>query len=538
MSQPGQPVSGPYASPSTPHASRRGWPWGITLWLSFLGLVIIAAQGLREADPAFAILISVFTSLAAVVSWCVWLAFFSRYESWHKYWPLGLFGLAAVTAGATVRVERFSGNMVPRVWRWSWQKQLDEKLAPLNVSAPASGDVNPFEPRPTDFPRFLGPQGTGAVESPVLAGDWKQAPPKQLWKQPIGAGWSGFAVVGERAITMEQRAEKEMVTCYDVATGQPVWAQGWNTRFESREGGVGPRATPSIAGDKVFAMGAQGMLVCLELTTGKILWQHDVCKEFNAPAPLWGKSDSPLLDGNLVIVAPGGAKGRSVVAFDQTSGDFVWGGGDEYCSYASPVAGNVLGEKQILVVHEAHLAGHDPSTGAKLWEVDWPGSSSANASNSQPVVVGPDLVFISKGYIQGSAVFKITKSDSGWSAEQAWKSSLLKTKHTNVVTQGGFVYGLDQGILCCLDLTSGNKRWKDRKADYGHGQILRVADKILVLGEDGTLALVAVDPEKFVELGRIPALEGICWANFAISGNRLLLRNSEEMACFELPLAE
>ena len=526
-----------------PKKSRT--PWAIYTWTAILILVIAAAQWLREFDPGFGFLITFFSTLTLVASWCVWLAFFSPLRSGYRFAPLALFVSAGLAVVASARVERFDGNMLPAAWSWRWQKQLDQGIARFEPrqdeakSASQSGIVpEAFLPKESDFPRFLGPNGDLGLDQPVLDRDWAARPPKLLWKQRIGAGWSAFSVVGDRAVTQEQRDDQELVTCYDVNTGDGIWSNAVNTRFSSVEGGVGPRATPTIFDGRVYTVGAMGLLQCLDFVSGETLWKHDLLEEHKAVNLHWGKSNSPLIVDDKVVVSAGGPNGRSLVAYDRLSGELLWGGGDEQSSYASPALASLLGTRQILTVNEAHLASHAVDTGEKLWEVPWAGSSSANASNSQPVPIADDLVFVSKGYFQGCALFKVSKQGDGWAAENVWSKTHLKTKHTNVVTYNGYVYGLDQGVLCCAELSTGEKKWKVRQADYGHGQILRVRDLILVQSEAGDVALVEANPERFVELGRFHALDGVCWANIALTGDKLLLRNSEFAACYQLPAIE
>ena len=528
--------------PKAPHSRK---PWAILIWTGFLISVIGIAQFLGDTDPGFSNIITFVTSLTLATSWAVWLAFFSGIRNPLRLAPLTAIVLAICGVIASVRVDRFNGDMAPASWSWRWSKQPDEQVDGFKAAgsvnsteSPGSGLPVEFIPRATDFPRFLGPNGNLAVDGLSLDRDWVVNPPKLLWKQRIGAGWSSFSVVGDRAVTQEQRGEEELVTCYDVFTGKGIWSNSNPARFTSVEGGVGPRATPTIFDGKVYTVGALGLFQCLDFVTGKTVWKHDLLTEHNAVNLHWGKSNSPLIVDDKVIVSAGGSNGHSLVAYNRLTGELIWNAGDEQSSYASPVAAVMLGVKQVLTVNEANLASHDLETGEVLWQTPWPGSSSANASNSQPVPVSDDEIYISKGYFQGSALYRVSRVENQWKVAPVWTQSHMKTKHTNVVMLDGYVYGLDQGILSCQELASGEKKWKVRKADYGHGQILRVGNLILVQSEEGDVALVEANPEKFVELGRFHALDGVCWANFALSGDRLLLRNSEFAACYQLPLAK
>lgn len=447
-----------------------------------------------------------------------------------------------VLLGACVRIEGFSGAMLPRFGlRWSTpaDRQLAERLPPADqpgAEAPAVLALPPVSA--LDYPRFLGPKGRPEVDGVRLARDWNAQPPKLLWKQPIGAGWSAFATVGGFAFTQEQRGDQELVTCYDLESGKLLWSHAEPTRFDEFLGGLGPRATPTIDEGRVYAQGATGILSCLDGATGKLLWSKNILEDNGAPNVQWGKSGSPLVTGNLVIVSAGGADGRSLVAYDKLSGECVWSGGSELSAYASPVEATLAGVRQILIVNETHVAGHDAETGKLLWEFSWPGQSNGAANTSQPVVLSDNRVFISKGYGVGATVFEVHKGADGvWTTEDVWggPKRVMKTKFANIVLRDGLAYGLDDGILECLDLETGKPRWK--KGRFNHGQILLVGELLLVQSEEGKVALVEAAPDEYRELGSFPAVEGKCWNNLALAGGRyLLVRSGEQAACYELPL--
>jgi outer membrane protein assembly factor BamB len=447
-------------------------------------------------------------------------------------------GVAAVVLLATcVRIEGFSGAMLPKFGlRWSTPADVrlaEEQPAPAAAAAAAFPLVSAL-----DYPRFLGPKGRAEVDGVRLARDWKAQPPKLLWRQPIGAGWSAFATVGDFAITQEQRGPQELVTCYDLKTGRLLWSHADVARFEEFLGGIGPRATPTIDEGRVYALGATGILNCLDGATGRVLWSKNILEENGAPNVQWGKSCSPLVTGNLVIVSAGGSGGRSLVAYDKLTGDRVWSAGDELSAYASPAEVTLAGVRQILIVNEAHVAGHDAETGQLLWEFSWPGQSNGPANAAQPVVLPGDRVFVSKGYGVGATLFQVRKGDDGtWAANEIWDGPkrVMKTKFANIVLKGGLAYGLDDGILECLDFATGRPRWK--KGRYNHGQVMLVGDLLLVQSEEGRVALVEATPEGYRELGGFQAIEGKCWNNPALAqGRYLLVRNGEEAACYELAL--
>lgn len=429
-------------------------------------------------------------------------------------------------------------------WRWRWAATHDQTLADVAAAPQVQLDWQETE---SDYPRFLGNGYWAEAKGLSIDSDWKSNPPKLLWKQLIGAGWSGFAIVGDYAVTQEQRGNQEMVVCYGLKTGQVAWSHAddarWDPSGPGALGGIGPRATPTVHDGRVYTHGATGILNCIDAATGKRLWSHDTLKEYGAENISWGKADSPLIvDGN-VVVSVGALDDRSLVAFDAKTGEQVWAAGSRRSSYASPVLTELAGVRQILVVNENFLTSHDAATGEILWGHPWDGDSNGNASASQPVPVGDDRVFLSKGYGIKSQLFEVTHDETAesgkqWSTEVLWSKPVLRTKLGNVVIRDGMIYGIDDIDMDCAELETGRRRWKKRRRpELGHGQIILVGDKILVISESGELVLLAADPKKYRELAQVQAIEGITWNNPAISGRYLLVRNGEEAACFELPVA-
>lgn len=492
-------------------------------------------------DPAIINLITLIAGFVACVSLASW--FFSRsgYSSTVRKWSaVALVGLGMVAA-ATVRLDGFSGDMAPR-FAWRWSPRSDTTLLPVEHPVETIG-VDLSETAPTDFPQFLGPERSAFVPGPELERDWVAHSPKLLWKQPIGAGWSAFSVVRDYAFTLEQRGPDEWVTCYEVETGKPIWGHSIRARHETTLGGIGPRSTPTVIDGRVYALGATGVLRCLDGATGKVLWMDDVLKRVGVTAGedlasvAWGRSNSPLVYDNLVVIPAGGKPGktRSLIAYDKITGKVAWMKGDKQISYASPTLATLGGKRQIIITNEDTVAGHDAETGDELWTFPWPGLSNQNASASQPVVIGDDRVFISKGYGGGAAIYEVTEKNGRWSPRLVWANPrVLRTKFANVALIDGFAYGLSDGILECAAIDSNESKWK--KGRYGNGQLLAVGKSLLVVSEKGELIHLEATPEGNRELGRIQAIEGQTWNNLCLSGNRLLVRNGQEAACYELPV--
>ncbi len=507
----------------------RWWPA-----LVILALAMVVTMGIRlwpktsfqqkNIATAQVVIVSLFLGL-------LWVLFFSRLK-WRVRLVVfgGVVGLIALTAGL-FRIHGVTGDLLPILeWRW---KQVGTMAIPVGQPATPASRVGSLLPTANDFPQFLGPQRNAHVAGPTLARDWKAQPPQKLWSQTIGAAWSGFAVQGHYAVTQEQRGEEEMVVAYDLPTGKVLWSHADQAHYNTIIAGEGPRATPTIASNRVYTLGATGILNCLDLATGARIWSQDIIKDNQATVNGWGVSGSPLLIDQLVVVNAGGPNGRSLVAYNTAAGAFVWGGGDAGADYSSPLPATLAGTRQILIF-SSRVAAHDVTSGKVLWEYPWPGGHPHIAV---PVILPGDRVLISSGYGTGSELLQIKQTADGkWSATRIWKSIRLKAKFTNVVYRDGFIYGLDDGILVCLDAADGTLKWKEGR--YGHGQVILTGSLLLVTAESGDMVLVEPVPEEHRELTRFTALHGKTWNPPALAGEYLVVRNDKEAACYRLPIAK
>jgi outer membrane protein assembly factor BamB len=332
-----------------------------------------------------------------------------------------------------------------------------------------------------------------------------------------------------------------------VADGRPEWAVPVRGRHETVLGGVGPRSTPTIRDGVVYATGATGWLHAIEGATGQVLWRKNVLDDLgidaaaHAQAVAWGRAGSPLVTESLVIVPGGGPLGGesggavSLAAYDRATGARVWQGGAEQISYVSPLLVSIGGRDVVLTANEGSVAAYDPRDGRELWSFPWPGHSNSDATCSQPHLLADGSIFISKGYGIGAAVFAPEAGSEPVRFKQAWaQPGLLKTKFTNVAIHDGHAYGLSDGILECVRLADGKRAWKGGR--YGQGQVLRVGEVLLVQAESGDVVAVDCGPTKHVVRARLAALSGQTWNNLAVAGDRLLVRNAEQAACYALPL--
>jgi outer membrane protein assembly factor BamB len=351
-----------------------------------------------------------------------------------------------------------------------------------------------------------------------------------VWKQPVGGGYASFVIARGRAFTIEQRDTQEVVAAYDVATGRQLWTAAWTARFHESMGGDGPRATPTWADGRVYALGAMGELRCLNEATGQTAWRTNILEDAGAGNLQWGMAAAPLIVDDTVIVVPGGGRGRSVAAYDRNTGKRAWSALDDQAAYSSPMLVTIGGVRQVLIFTASRLAGISPEHGTVLWEYPWKTDYDVNAA--QPLLVGENRVFISSGYGAGAAVIEITRSADAFAVREVWRNNRMKNQFTSSVLHEGFIYGLDEAILACLDAATGAVKWKGGR--YGYGQIMLASGHLIVLTEEGDLVLVRATPDSHQEVARFPALNGKSWNHPAMSGGYLLVRNINDMAAFDL----
>ncbi len=452
----------------------------------------------------------------------LWWTFASRL-AWKKR-AAGLLLLAASTAGffSLYRYQGVSGDLIPVFeFRWGAKAELARGAEPIQELDEKDS-----------FPQFRGPARDGVLPDPGLAIDWKAEPPRMIWRRPVGTAWSGFAIARGRAITQEQHGSEERVVCYDLRTGDELWRGSDSAEYRSGLGGDGPRATPTIVGDHVYTVGARGDLNAWRLEDGERSWSVNVIETTGAIVPDWGFSGSPLFDDGRIVVAAGGeAQDALLVAYDAISGERLWNGGADLASYGSPKRVTLAGRDQIVMLNHSSVTAHDPETGAVLWTQPFP---SKTPNVSMPIPIGDDRLLVSSGYGVGSKLYRVSADGDGLSSELVWKSRHLRSKFANLLLIDGFVYGLNDGVLACLDPETGDRRW--RGARYGHGQLLQVGERILAQTEEGEIVLIDPDPEELREITRFQALEGKVWNPPALAGALLLVRSDQEAVLYELPL--
>ena len=496
----------------------------IRWWLLFviLVLLIVSILIIQISDAGHRqdkVLWTTMVVMLAAGLGVLWLLGFSRLGWRPKLIALAVVIFTGALVGIAFEFKGFSGDLIP-IFEWRWHGEP-------TTFRQDTGEASTPEISVTDYPQFLGQHRNGVVTDIQLNLDWDTHPPKLIWQQPIGAGWSGFAVVGTSAITQEQEGDSEKVVCYDLYTGEVKWSHKDQARYSSPPAGLGPRATPTISGNKVYTMGGTGILNCLDFQTGEQLWTTHTFEENEAKPPPWGISISPLVFNELVIVSAGGA-----VAYHKETGEIVWTGYRTQSGYSSPLVTTLLNTEQIVLFNHGLITAHEPLTGELLWKQPWVESYAECVA--QPVPISDDTLLASTGYGAGAKLYQLSRNSTGeFDVSIIWETVNLKAKFTNIIYYENYLYGLDDGILACINPTNGKRQWK--RGRYGHGQTLLISDVLLVTTESGDVVLVEPNPERYIEHARFTALTGKTWNTPALAGNYLLVRNAREAACYQLP---
>jgi len=406
-------------------------------------------------------------------------------------------------------------------------------VAPSNAQASPSPAETPKTAAPTEtrtaaWPGFRGPRRDGVVRGVKIRTDWSASPPVQLWKHPVGPGWSSFAVDGNLIYTQEQRGDNEVVACYNAKTGQPVWTHSDKARFFESNAGAGPRATPTLSNGRVYTFGATGILNVLDARNGSMVWSRNVASETNTEVPFWGFASSPVVNNDLVIVAAAG----QLVAYETSTGNRRWVGPRGGGSYSSPQLVTINGVTQVLLTSNGRLTSVAIADGKQLWQHEWAANSIV-----QPAVIEDGNVVVTSQEA-GIRRLALAQNSGAWTIQERWTSNGLKPYFNDFVVHKGYAFGFDGRILSCVDLNDGQRKWKGGR--YGNGQLVLLPDQdlLLVLSEEGELALVQATPDQFTELAKVPAIQGKTWNHPVLVGDLLLVRNAEEMAAFRLPLAD
>ena len=531
----------------------RWWPLAAILVLAAVAEVVV--WNWNSEDTLQQVLATWVVALSSVTLVLFWWLFASR-VAW-KTRVAGLAGLALAVGlfFGLFRYEGTTGDFIPR-FTFRFAKSAEELAVEyIESRAPSKAPAvagERLEVSADDWPGFRGPNRDGRALGEVVRRDWDENPPRALWRQQVGPGWSSFAVAGGLVFTQEQRGEVEAVVAYRAETGEQVWAHENRTRHETFLGGVGPRATPTLFDSRLYALGATGVLDCLDPLSGELIWSRNIAEDAGTGQPEFGFAGSPLVFDDLVVVNPGknvpeggdpemyaGTPPGAVIAYHRLTGEVVWRTGQRQAGYAAPRLETIDGERQILLYSARGLGGHDPGTGEELWWFEWANPFGNNAV--QPIVTADGGVFVSTE-ATGSALIEPRKNgvapaagdrNGSWSVRSRWRRpNLFKLRFNGGVLKDGHVYGLDGGILAALDLADGEREWK--RGRFKYGQLLLLRDHLLVLAESGDVVLLDVSPEGMREIARFHAIAGRCWNHPVVNRGLLFVRSDEEAACYDL----
>jgi outer membrane protein assembly factor BamB len=510
-------------------------PWA-DRFLCLAVLIVCSTVGTIVADPSIRFPL-LFVALPIVLTaWVAWLV-----VSIPLSWPARRLGLAVVflvVCGyyTTLRFEGASGSMeLELAWRWT---PTNEDRFLIEQYQAGQTDVQPDSlvliAQEGDHLGFRGNQRDGVARGVKIRTNWSEKPPEKLWEQRVGPGWSSFAVVGQRLYTQEQRNENEVVVCYEASTGKQLWAHSNKTRFSEIVAGAGPRATPTFANDSIYALGGNGDLDCLNATTGTLVWTANIATDSGAKIPEWGFSASPLVVDDIVTVYTGSdKKGMAILGYNAKTGERMWMKGTPYHSYCSTQRFTLDGVDQLLVTHGRGMTAHDPKSGEVLWDYEWepmPGMARV----VQPAKVSENEVLLGTGFDQGTRRLKVTKEGSEWKQSEVWTTRKINPYYNDLVIHKGYFYGFDNLFFTCVDLETGESKWRVR--GYQHGQVLLLADQelLVIQGEKGDVSLIRATPEGHNVLGKFQALRGKTWNHPVIAHGRLFVRNGEWMACYDV----
>jgi len=468
-----------------------------------------------------------------ITAFTVAIVLTSRLPSQQRMMVALLAALVAFGYWDLVRNEGSWGDF-HNTYYWRWEATPEDKfLAARQASATKDEAAERVPLAEAEWPAFRGDRRDGVAAGVKLGEDWQSNAPRELWRILVGPGWSSFAVAGDRLFTQEQRGEDEVVVCYDANDGSELWAFAYPSRFWESIGGAGPRATPTLDGGQLFAMGAEGYVHCLDAVTGEMVWSSDVRKDAGREPPQWGFSSSPLVIDDVVVVHAGGKDDKGVLAYDRANGTLKWSAPAGDHSYSSPQRATVSGKTCVAMLDNEGLSFFDPSDGKKLGAHDW---QYQGYRVVQPLSVGDSRFLMGTGMSEGTMLVEMRPEGGEFASEEVWKSRYMKPDYNDFVAHEGYLYGFDRNIFACIDLETGKRQWK--KGRYGNGQVLLLpdADQLLVISETGELVLLRATPEKLEELARHQVLEGKTWNHPVVVGNRLYARNGEQAICFEMPL--
>lgn len=511
-------------------------------WLERIGaialMVIAVAATKRIVHPSIAggmmgMMLPVYATPILSMALVASAALGRKFSTWPRR---GLMAAAILLACGVFTLLRTGGITAEADsdLHWRWTRTPEEKLLAQGdeptASFPASSNSQAMKTE-SGWSGFRGPNRDGIVRGVRIETDWSQKPPVEMWRRPIGPGWSSFSVRDNLFYTQEQRGDHETVSCYTLTSGQPVWKHGDTARFYESNAGAGPRGTPTLSDGRVYTVGGTGILNALDASNGSVIWSRNAASDTRTTLPSWGFASSPLVVGDIVIVATAGV----LAAYDIATGQPRWYGPTGARGYSSPHLVTIGGIQQVVLLTTEGATSVAPNDGTVLWKHAWDGDGIV-----QPGMTADGDVLLGSGSGMGNVGLRrigVARGTGGWTTTERWTSYDLNPYFNDFVVHKDHAYGFDSGEISCIDLKNGEGKWRGGR--YGMGQLILLSDQdlLLVVSEAGELALVKATPDQFTELARFKAVAGKTWNHPVLVSDILLVRNSEEMAGFRLSVA-
>ena len=383
-----------------------------------------------------------------------------------------------------------------------------------------------------DWPQFRGIHRNGVSAETGMLGSWPEGGPKEVWRVPIGEGYSAVSVVGNRLYTMfadnDEEKPTEFAAAFDAATGKELWRVPVGEKSITQFGN-GPRSTPTVDGDSLYVLGSRGDLVALATKDGAERWRINLTEAFGSQVPYWGFSTSPLIDGKQLVIEGGGPEGKSYVALNKKTGETRWtfGDGPQSPGYNSPIAVDMGGGLRYVYVVGEKLTALDPD-GKEIWSYPWP----SGETHAAPLFVPPNRLFASGAEGVGGTLVEVQDNGGEASASEVWHTRFMRNHFSSSVFHDGHIFGFDNATLKCLSVDDAKLAWAKR--GLGKGSLILIDGHLIVLSDLGQMLLVEATAEGFRQKGSVQALEGRSWTAPTLSGGRLYLRNHTEMVSYDI----
>lgn len=419
--------------------------------------------------------------------------------------------------------------------QWSSSRRAGSLVASLTLFAALAAAA---QPAGGSWPQFRGPQRDGVSRETGLLKQWPAGGPQLVWKASgLGTTNSAPSVAGGKIFGMSYRGQDEYVWALEEATGKPAWSSriapaNYNVGRQAHDG---PGCTPTVVGDHLYALGMSGDLVCMQVADGKLVWQKNLVKDFGGSVPRWGFAESPLVDGNKVVVTPGGRE-ATLVALDRMTGDVIWKSAvpqGDAAHYSSAIIATADGKRQYIQFLSGGVVGVSDTDGRFLWRYAAPANRTANCSAP---IFHDNHVFAASGYNTGGGLAKLAAGpDGGMTATEVYFTRSMRNHHGGMVLVDGHLYGFDESNLTCIEFKTGAVKWFNRSV--GKGSVVYADGHLYARSERGPVALVEATPQGYVEKGRFdqPDYSGkTTWPYPVIANGKLYLRDQDNLLCFNV----